>query len=226
MTSLFGHLFLKNGQMTQNNALYSNKQNVPLVSTEGPCEGSLLVSEEGSELLLRLGLHVGHLAALGLVHQVRQRPVPAPHRRRLPRRGGVRASRVLDRNILIGSHWCLWILTSRWMWSNWPKSLICGWRNWRYPEQQRLSDTQLTSSVGTNVVSYPDPRTESRGGHWRCVCRPRGQDHLGEPGLRCRRLGARKEKNAESWRKILQNALRVWNSFGISPILRTINLVV
>ena len=70
-----------------------------LVSTEGPCEGSLLVCEEGSELLLRLGLHVGHLAALGLVHQVRQRPVPAPHRRRLPRRGGVRASRVLDRSV-------------------------------------------------------------------------------------------------------------------------------
>ena len=33
MTSLFGHFLPKNDQMTQNNALYSNKQNVPIAST-------------------------------------------------------------------------------------------------------------------------------------------------------------------------------------------------
>ena len=60
----------------------------------------LLVCEVGPELLLRFCLHVGHLAALGLVHQVRQRPLPAPHRGRLPRRGGVRASRILELSIL------------------------------------------------------------------------------------------------------------------------------
>ena len=32
MTSLFGHFLPKNDQMTQNNALYSNKQNVPNTS--------------------------------------------------------------------------------------------------------------------------------------------------------------------------------------------------
>ena len=44
MTSLFGHFLPKNDQMTQNNALYSNKQNVPTVSTmagggQGPVSG-------------------------------------------------------------------------------------------------------------------------------------------------------------------------------------------
>ena len=34
MTSLFGHFLPKNDQMTQNNALYPNKQNVPLEPVE------------------------------------------------------------------------------------------------------------------------------------------------------------------------------------------------
>ena len=34
MTSLFGHFLPKNDQMTQNNALYSNKQNVPKVAVD------------------------------------------------------------------------------------------------------------------------------------------------------------------------------------------------
>ena len=35
MTSLFGHFLPKNDQMTQNNALYSNKQNVPACLLDG-----------------------------------------------------------------------------------------------------------------------------------------------------------------------------------------------
>ena len=43
MTSLFGHFLPKNDQMTQNNALYSNKQNVPLVFILPASDGGIFI---------------------------------------------------------------------------------------------------------------------------------------------------------------------------------------
>ena len=68
MTSLFGHFLPKNDQMTQNNALYYNKQNVPdawvIYQRSGINVDLLLVDNIQSELVILKGAVVYHGSCL------------------------------------------------------------------------------------------------------------------------------------------------------------------